>query len=155
MAKKRGRVIDETVLEVIEHLLDEWTGKLTWDLLIEAIKFSIATDYTRQALAGHARIANAFSLRKASLSKDTGHPSSGDTRTDALLDKIHTLEAENARLNQECEVHRAMFIRWVHNAQTKNLTEQELNSPLPKTFRGATEEKIVPMRRGKTKKNGK
>lgn len=155
MAKSRGRVIDETVLEVIEHLLDKWSGKLTWDLLIDAIKSSIATEYTRQALAGHERIVKAFSLRKTSLSKDAGRPSSGDTRIDGLIETIDTLKAENARLNQECVGHRAMFIRWTQNALIKGLTEEQLNAPLPPVFRGATEEKIISLSRGKPKKNGK
>lgn len=51
MPKPRGRVIDERITETILHILDRWEGKLSWDLLIKAVKASTASEYTRQALA--------------------------------------------------------------------------------------------------------
>lgn len=157
MGKPRGRVIDEDVLEVVLHILDTWTGKLTWDALIASIKASIATEYTRQALSKHERIATAFGLRKVSLEQEQGRPTSGDARVNALLETISTLKAQNARLNVECEQHRAMFIRWTHNAQMKNLTFEQLDAPLSPVHRGATEEKVIRLGKGNLGKgkNGK
>lgn len=150
MGKPRGRIIDEDVIEVINYILDRWTGKLTWDLLITAIKASIATEYTRQALAGHERIATAFSLRKTTLSKAAGRPTSGDARIDALMKTIDTLKAENIRLNTEGEKYRAKFIRWTQNAQMRGLTAEQLDLGLPPVHRGATEEmKVVHLGKGK------
>ncbi len=159
MAKPRGRVIDEGVIEVIEHILDKWTGKLTWDLLITAIKASIATEYTRQALLKHARIAEAFGLRKTSLAKEQGRPVPKDARTQSLLKTIVALKAENARLKNECEGYRAMFIRWTQNALTvKGLTAEVLNKELPPYPKKATEEteaKIISLGKGRKEKNGR
>lgn len=81
MVKRRARVIDEDVIEVVLHILDGWKGKLTWDLLIVAVKASISAHYTRQALSGHKRIAEAFVLRKKGLAKEVGKLPSGDART--------------------------------------------------------------------------
>lgn len=147
MAKPRGRVIDERVIEVIEHILDSWTGKLTWDLLIAAIKASIATEYTRQALLNHERIAEAFSLRKTSLAKEHGRPEPKDARTQGLLKTIETLKIQNARLDNECKGYRAKFIRWTQNALTKGMTEEQLDADLPPVARKATEETIVSLNR--------
>ena len=140
MGKPRGRIIDEDVIEVILHILDNWKGVLTWDALILAIKASIATKYTRQALSKHERIAAAFVLRKGTLAQEEGRLPSGDSRINALMDTIARLKAENVRINAECERYRAQFIRWTNNAQKKNFTFEQLDAPLPPVHRGKTPE---------------
>lgn len=155
MAKPRGRVIDDGVIEVIEHLLDKWTGKLTWDLLIAAVKAAIATEYTRQALLNHMRIAEAFSLRKISLAKEQGRPEPQDARTQALLKTIDTLKAENIRLENECAGYRAKFVRWTQNAVIKGLTEAQLDAPLPPAARDSTDKKVISLSRGRKAGNDK
>lgn len=157
MAKARGRIIDETVIEVIEHILDQWTGKLTWDLLIAAIKASIATEYTSVGLRNHERILQAYTERKESLrNKEQGRKPLADARTEGLWKDIETLEAENARLKRSCQEYRAMFIRWTQNALIKGLTAEDLNKPLPPAQREASEEtNVVPIKKGKRAKHGK
>ena len=140
MVKRRARVIDEDVIEVVLHILDGWKGKLTWDLLIAAVKASISADYTRQALSGHKRIAEAFVLRKRGLAKEVGKLPSGDARTNGYLETISRLKVENQRLAAEVNNYREMFIRWTFNAQKKNLTAADLNSPLLRPERDATKE---------------
>ena len=140
MAKTRARVIDENVIEVVLHILDGWKGKLTWDSLIAAIKASMSTEYTRQALAGHQRIANAFVIRKAELAKNKGRRLSGDAKTDGLMETISRLKAENKRLESEVNHYREMFIRWTYNAQKRGLTSEALDAPLAAVHRGKTEE---------------
>jgi hypothetical protein len=139
VAKPRGRVIDDDVIEVVIYILNNWTGKLSWEALIDAIKASIATQYTRQALSKHERIATAFSLRKRAIVGEGRPRSSGDARVDALEATISELKAENNRLNAEVDRFRAQFIRWTHNAQSK-FTFEELDAPLPPTNRGKTVE---------------
>lgn len=140
MAKRRGRIIDEEITEVILHILDGWKGKLTWDALIAAVKASISAEYTRQALAGHKRIADAFVLRKSGLAKDSTKLPSGDARINGYVETISRLKAENQRLTAEVNNYREMFIRWTVNAQRKNLTSEFLNTPMLATERDATEE---------------
>ena len=38
MAKRRARNLDDHAIEHIVCVLDGWSGKLSWDLLIEAIE---------------------------------------------------------------------------------------------------------------------
>jgi hypothetical protein len=140
VVKRRARIIDEDVIEVVLHILDGWKGKLTWDLLIAAVKASISADYTRQALSGHTRIADAFVLRKRGLAKEVGKIPSGDARTNGYLETISRLKAENQRLASEVNNYREMFIRWTFNAQKMNLTAADLNSPLLRPERDATKE---------------
>lgn len=140
MPKPRGRVIDEQITETILHILDGWEGKLSWDLLIKAVKASTGSEYTRQALAGHKQIADAFVLRKSTLAKVAGRPLSSDNRVNALSDAVARLSAENVRLKAELNAYREMFIRWTSNAQKKGLTSEMLNAPLIKTHRGQSKE---------------
>ena len=140
MARSRGRVIDDDVTEVILHILDGWKGKLTWDALIKAIKASISTEYTRQALAGHARISNAFTLRKGQLAAQNGKPISGNSKVNALTESASRLQAENARLKAEINNYREMFLRWTANAHMKGLTSEMLDKPLARIHRGQSDE---------------
>lgn len=139
MGKSRGRVIDEDVMEVVLHILEKWKGRLTWDTLIAAIKASIATEYTRQALSKHDKIASAFVLRKASLASEECRPASKDTRVNILQDKLNELKSENVRLTAECNAYRAKFIRWTANALKRNITSDQLDTPLIPVHRGRTE----------------
>ncbi len=140
MAKSRGRIIDDDVTEVILHILDGWKGKLTWDALIKAIKASISTEYTRQALAGHARISNAFTLRKGQLANENGKPLSGNSKVNALTDTATRLKAENTRLKAEVNNYREMFLRWTANAHMRGLTSEMLDAPLGSVDRGQSKD---------------
>lgn len=132
-------MIDEDVKDVVLHILDRWKGRLTWDALIVAIKASIATEYTRQALSKHDRIASAFVLRKSSLAAEEGRPASQDRRVNVMQDRLDELKAENDRLTAECNAYRAQFIRWTANALKRNITFDQLDAPLTPVHRGRTE----------------
>lgn len=140
MVKRRARVIDEDIIEVVLHILDGWKGKLSWELLIAAIKASISAEYTRQALSGHQRIAEAFRLRKQVLAKDGGTRYSVDAQTSGYLETIARLNAANQRLEAEINNYREMFIRWTTNAHKKNLTAEFLNTPMSPPLRCSSDE---------------
>ncbi len=140
MVKRRARAIDEEITTVVIQILDDWSGKLTWNGLIAAIKASTSIEYTRQALANHKQIADAFVLRKATLVKATGRPASSNNRVNALTGAVDRLTVENARLSAELNEFREMFIRWTANAQKRGITSEILNEPLVKPQRGQTKE---------------
>ena len=127
-------------MEVILHILDGWKGKLTWDALIKSIKASISTEYTRQALSGHARISNAFTLRKAELSRLNGGKPSPIQKVNELADAFNRLKQENLRLKTEINNYREMFIRWAANAHKKGLTSEMLDRPLTTIDRGQSKD---------------
>lgn len=68
MTKSRSKNLDDEAIELIVGILDGWSGKLTWDLLAEAIAKRTRVRYTRQALDKHCRIKAAFQLTKERLS---------------------------------------------------------------------------------------
>lgn len=64
MTKNRAKNIDDQAIRVILGVLDGWSGKLTWELLIDAIEQRIHVCYTRQALDRHTRIKMAYQAVK-------------------------------------------------------------------------------------------
>lgn len=133
MKQQRAKNLDDARIKDIVEILDGWSEKLTWDLLIEAINFRTHNKYTRQTLHKHERIRNAFELRKA------GHATIRNVRSPELqkaLERIARVEAENRRLESENNQLLEQFVRWSYNAYTRGLDSEFLNQPLPPVNRG-------------------
>ena len=132
MKQQRAKNLDDAGIKNIVEILDGWSEKLTWDLLIEAINFRTHNKYTRQALHKHERIRNAFELRKTSLAD--GDATIRNVRSPELqkaLERIARIEAENKRLESENNQLLEQFVRWSYNAYTRGLDSEFLNQPLP------------------------
>ncbi|MEM5332306.1 hypothetical protein VSR34_38410, partial [Paraburkholderia sp. JHI2823] len=67
MTRVREKNLDDTVVATIVGVLDGWSGRLTWDALIAAVKRRAGLSYTRQTLYSHERIRLAFAVRKKAL----------------------------------------------------------------------------------------
>lgn len=132
MAKRAKNLSDDDIRLVVE-VLDGWTGKLSWELLIDAVAKRLGSVYTRQALHKHERIRLAFVGRKQSLAggasetKVKGVP----VEVQKALERIARLEAKTARLEAENQRLLEQFARWAYNAHTRGLDEFFLNRPLP------------------------
>jgi hypothetical protein len=132
VTRVRERNLDDKVVATIVEVLDGWGGKLSWEALIEAVERREGLRYTRQALHRHERIRLAFTVRKKALSGQDGQPrEAASPELQVALDRIARLEAENQRLAAENNALLEQFARWAYNAQTRNLTEDFLNNPLP------------------------
>lgn len=149
MTKSRAKNIDDGAIEIIVGVLDGWSGKLTWDLLAEAIEKRTRVRYTRQALDKHARIKAAFQLTKERLS---GAPrverkyKLSEAETEALAQRYERLLAENERLERENNRLLEQFQTWLYNAHLKGLTKEYLNSSLPRVDRELTKLPIKPVK---------
>ncbi|MES2788577.1 MAG: hypothetical protein V4719_03075 [Planctomycetota bacterium] len=142
--KSRAKNIDHGALEAIVGILDGWSGKLTWDLLIECIDHRTKVLYTRQALDRHPRIKDAFSLAKQRVGQAPTVVTKRDlspAAVSALEEKFERMKAENARLILENERLFEQFVRWAYNAHLRGLTKDFLNSPLPGVDRERTLER--------------
>lgn len=130
---------DDDVANIVE-ILDGWSGKLTWDLLIDAIERRFFARYTRQALHKHTRIKDAFTLRKELLANNGERPRKTVSSPDLqlALDRIDRLTGENERLKAENTRLLEQFVRWAYNAHTRNLDETFLSRPLPEVNRRQT-----------------
>lgn len=141
----RAKNLTTANIEKIVNILDGWTGRLTWDLLIDDIAKRTFARYTRQALHKHARIQDAFNLRKVALSSERQPARKKATTPEVqiLLDKIDRLTAENERLDSENSRLLEQFVRWAHNAYPRGCDLTILNMPLPKVNRQQTPLKAV------------
>lgn len=140
---ERAKNLDDKAIADIVAVIDGWSGKLSWELLLEAVEKRLRQRYTRQALNNHTRIADAFRLRKKSLAaqaQQAGRRRLGDAsqELEAALQRIQVLEAENLRLVCENDRLLEQFVRWAHNAYTRGLDKDFLDQPLPTVQRDRT-----------------
>ena len=140
IAKRSKNLSDEDIADIVA-LLDGWSGRLSWDLFIEAIARRKHTTYTRQALHKHVRIRNAFSLRKKTLSNVVEHafPEDMEPELRAALEHTARLQNENSRLKMEISCFLEQFVRWAYNAYTHGLDQEFLSRPLPRVNRGQSD----------------
>ena len=123
-------------IEVIVEVLDGWSGKLTWDRLIETIQPRVG-EYTRQALNNHTRIKSAFDQRKKTLRVARGFDEK-PVELQKALQRIYKLEAANQRISRENDQLLEQFVRWAYNAANKGMSEDQLNTALPEIDRERT-----------------
>ncbi len=137
MKRVRTKNLDDDTIKDIAAMLDGWSGKLTWNLYIEAIDRRYGLRYTRQALHAHESIRLAFEVRKRALSSGDEESSTfdGPPELKVALDENARLKGENQRLEAENRALLEQFVRWVYNASKRNLTADFLNQPLPSVDR--------------------
>ena len=140
MARARARNLADADIAEIVAILDGWTGKLSWELLIQAVRQRKHATYTRQALHKHERIKLAFSVCKSRLAAtDPGSVIKvGSPELQAALERIKRLEGENARLMAENQALLGQFACWAYNAGTRGLDHAFLSRPLPQVDRDRT-----------------
>ena len=129
----RAKNLSDGDIAKIIGILDGWSGRLTWDLPIEAVERHLFARYMRQALHKHPQIQSAFELRKKVLSeKGEGQRKlASPPEMQAALDQIGRLEAQVQRLEADNNRLLEQFARWAYNANMRGLDEEFLNSPLP------------------------
>ncbi|QGZ60523.1 hypothetical protein [Paraburkholderia acidisoli] len=140
MKKTRAPDLTEERIKVVIDILDGWTGKLTWDLLLDAVEEASGVRYSRFTFAEYAEIANAFSLKKDALRGTwKGEPSQPrDERVRAALEQAARYKAKVERLEKENQLLLEQFVTWATNAERKGVTMAMLNAPLPKPERDRT-----------------
>jgi hypothetical protein len=136
--KPRARNLTDDDIDRIALLIDGWSGKLTWKLLIEAIADRTAQTYTRQTLAKHTKIQLAFEHKEIKPAPEK--PVSLSPELEAAEQTIERLEATVKRLTYENNSLIEQFVRWAHNASFRGLDEDFLNQPLPPVDRERTKE---------------
>lgn len=79
----------------IEAILSRWTGKLTWEALVDRIKLELDIDATRQTLCSYLGISARFKEKKAQLRGVTPALYTTVKASDLkLLDQVERLKAE-------------------------------------------------------------
>lgn len=137
MKKTRAPDLTDERIQTVLATLDSWKGKLTWDLLIAAVRDLTGIAYSRFTFSDYPEIANAFSLKKAALrgTWDSPPATPRDERVRAALEQVNRLQSKVDRLTQENQLLKEQFVTWAHNAERKGVTIMMLNTPLPKPER--------------------
>lgn len=142
MKKNRAPDLTDERLTKVTEMLDEWKGKLTWELLLDAVEKSTGHRYSRFTFAEYPEIANAFSLRKdalrGTLPRARGEPR--DERLRAALAQIERYQAKIYRLESENRLLTEQFVTWAINAERKGVTLDILNASMPKPERDRSKE---------------
>ncbi len=133
--RNRSKNLTDARIEKIVEILDGWSGKLTWDILISEIALRLKDLYTRQTLAKHTRIKSAYDLTKERTIDIENLKSAGSAEISVLKQHIKRLEAKNTRLHRENQDLLIQFAKWAYNSHAKGLTKDELDKPLPKIDR--------------------
>ena len=137
MKKKRAPDLTDERIAIVLETLDMWKGKLTWELLLDAVETSTRHRYSRFTFAEYPEIANAFSFKKDSLRgtlpRARGEPR--DERVRAAIAQADRYKAKAARLEAENQLLSEQFVTWATNAERKGVTTDMLNAPLPKPGR--------------------
>ena len=140
MKKSRAPDLTSEVLQHVIDALDGWEGKLTWDLLLDALETATGHRYSRFTFADYPQIANAFSLKKealrGTLPRTRGEPK--DERIRAALAQVDRYKAKMTRLEAENQLLLEQFVVWATNAERKGITMDMLNAPLTKPPRDHT-----------------
>lgn len=134
----RAKNLTDADIGKIVEILDGWSGRLSWELLLDAIEKRMFSRYTRQALHKHSRIKDAFALRKVSLAEISEPKKASTPEMQVAMDRIERLTAENERLTAENNSLLEKFVRWTYNAGTRNLDESFFEQPLPRVDREQT-----------------
>lgn len=151
---RRGKNLADQDIAAIVGILDGWRGKLTWEMLLDAVQSRMLGSYTRQALNNHVRIAEAFRDRKLALAEELGKAprkrlANLSPELQAALERIERLEAQNTRLQKENDRLLEQFARWAYNAETKGLDKAFLSRPLPSVNREPTKLAMIDGRRAR------
>jgi hypothetical protein len=137
MKKSRAPDLTDERIAVVLEALDAWKGKLTWELLLDAVQASTGHRYSRFTFAEYPEIANAFSFKKeglrSTLPRERGEPR--DERVRAALAQAERYKAKANRLEAENQLLIEQFVTWATNAERKGVTLDMLNAPLPKPQR--------------------
>jgi hypothetical protein len=140
MKKTRAPALTPERIEVVLTTIDGWKGKLTWDLLIEAVENATGIAYSRFTFSEYPEIANAFSLKKETLRGTwNGEPAAPrDEKVRAALEQVQRLQSTVERLKQENMLLKEQFVTWANNAERKGVTMMMLNAPLARPPRDRT-----------------
>lgn len=134
------QIITRKTLKVALHELDNWSGKLTWDMYAKQLAKVLGEDtISRHTLMSYKVLVEAFRERKVSL-KETKNSKASDITLDFAKKQIAMLEAKVKRLESQNEKLLEQFVRWQHNAYMMpkvdmKLLNQQLDKPLPQVNR--------------------
>ena len=133
--------VTEKTMPVILHVLDKWSGKLTWDEYAQRVAVAIGEDHVgRHSLLKYPQIVDAFNERKRALKEEFVQKQESNVTLEFALSEMCRLEAENQRLQRQIKLFHEQFARWQYNLSMMPGVDMErlntqLDKPLPRIDR--------------------
>jgi hypothetical protein len=136
----KHKLIDVKEMEIIQNILNKWSGKLTWDLFaISVAKALNKPSISKFTLMSYESVKQAFNLRKKTLreARSTVIASMGDVTIDMLIKENEELRSQISHLKQllkeKEDLWADQYRRWQYNlSQMPNVDLSTLDRPLVK-----------------------
>lgn len=128
----RNRVFTDHDIEAIVNLIRDWPKEsIAWREVCERAKSVLGYMPSRQGLSQHEAILIAFQARKRKLKVQPQKSSPTPSSLAIAAQRIARLQAENNELELQIKQFRHRFRVWQYNAHARNMTEADLDRPLP------------------------
>ncbi|EHY5915930.1 hypothetical protein K4J80_004824, partial [Escherichia coli] len=117
----------------ITNVINNWNKdeKLTWDALCDKLVKIIGKRPSRQSLSSHVKISDCFNSKKKTLKFGIKEKYSiKPANLEIACQRIKRLETENEALIALNNRYLEQFKIWLYNSHLKQITVEELNSPL-------------------------
>lgn len=128
----RERVFTMAEIDLIVDRIRTWPGEtINWGDLCASLKDILGRMPSRQGLSQHEAIQVAFTARKKHLRIQPKQASPMPSSLAVAAKRIARLLAEKRELELQVQQLRERFKTWQYNAHVKELTEANLDKPLP------------------------
>lgn len=135
----KPKLITENDLDMIEDILQKWSGKLTWDKFAVRVAAALDRDsVSKFTLMGYPEIKQAFNRRKETLkeAKSQVIEALGDVTIDMLINENAELRNQIHHLEKELKAKETLWVeqyrRWQYNlSMMPNVDLSQLDQPLP------------------------
>jgi hypothetical protein len=128
----RNRVFTQTDIDGIVSLIRNWPKEtIKWGDICTAAERVLGFKPSRQGLSQHEAILIAFQSRKGHLRIQPKEASPMPSSLAIASKRIASLNAEKRELELQIKQLRERFRTWQYNAHVKNMTEEDLDKPLP------------------------
>nr|SAY46240.1 Uncharacterised protein [Serratia marcescens] len=120
-------------IKKINVIIHTWEGKLTWEALRGKLIPHIGKKPTRQSLALHKEIVEAYLLKRKML-KESKLPLKKPANLNIAAQRIKNMEAEIEILRKQNNRYKEQFTQWQYNSYKYGVKSHQLNEPLPEKY---------------------
>jgi hypothetical protein len=128
----RNKVFTARDIEAIVTIIRDWPKEtISWDDVRKASVKVLGYEPSRQGLNQREEILRAFQAKKGHLRVQPKEASPMPSSLAVAARRISRLVAENRELELQNKRLMEKFRTWQYNASAKNMTEKDLDKPLP------------------------
>ncbi len=135
----KPKLISENELDLVEDILNKWSGKLTWDKFAVRVASALGKDtVSKFTLMSYPEVKQAFNRRKQTLkeAKSQVIETMGDVTVDMLINENAELRNQIHHLEKELKAKETLWVeqyrRWQYNiSMMPNVDLSIVDQPLP------------------------